>query len=310
MIARNVPGVRCVREDRMILAVSRFRVQSSNEQDVRAAFLKRSREIEAVPGFLGMEPYIDSQDPSLFHVVTRWTDREAFQNWQCNRADSKSRELIPESLKADNTSAMDLTLLERIEHSEGSMGLEESALCEAPLISRYLEKARYVIYAVADSEGTVRSCDQAMAQQFLGDAVGSAIWTVLTDQSERDLRAAITCGERKIDEALFLNFRGAGTFECRVDVHPNEFVLIGEPVYHEQRKIHDQMFQLNTDLTVLTRNLARRIRILEGGLQEPLGVISNYLAMLRARCAGDDESELLVQQVEIILAGMLGGARK
>jgi hypothetical protein len=159
---------------------------------------------------------------------------------------------------------------------------------------------------VADREGTIRFCDHALAEQFLGDPVGRTIWTVLTEQAEHDLRAAITCGQRKIHEALLLNFRGAETFECRVDVQPNGFVLIGEPLYHEQRKIHDQMFQLNNELTVLTLNLARRIRTVESELEEPLKVISNYLARLRLRCTGDEESEELIRQAEMVLAGMLG----
>jgi heme-degrading monooxygenase HmoA len=290
-------------EDRVILAVSRFRVQSSTEEEVRAAFLRRPREIDAVPGFLGMEPFIDSQDRSLFHLVTRWTDRDSFQNWH-SKPNDKAHALIPEDLEP-HASATELTLLDRIEDSRISW-LEESAFNEAPLISRYLETTRYVIYAVASREGTIRFCNHAMAEQFLGDPVGRMIWTVLTDQAEHDLRAAITRGERKINEPLLLNFRGADTFECRVDVQPNGFVLIGEPVYHEQRKIHDQIFQLNNELTLLTRNLARRIQTVEGRFEEPVRVISSYLGMLRIRCAGDEESEQLIKQAEMVLAEMLG----
>jgi heme-degrading monooxygenase HmoA len=292
----------------MVLAVSRFRVQSRTEQEVRAAFLRRPREIDAVPGFLGMEPFVDSQDRSLFHLVTRWTDRESFQNWHAKPANAKAHALIPEDLEP-HASGTELTLLDRIEDS-GISWLEESAFNEAPLISRYLETTRYVIYAVADRDGTIRFCNHAMAEQFLGDPVGRTIWTVLTDQAEHDLRAAITRGERKINEPLLLNFRGADTFECRVDVQPNGFVLVGEPVYHEQRKIHDQIFQLNNELTLLTRNLARRIQTVEGRFEEPVRVISSYLGMLRIRCAGDEESEQLIKQAEVVLAGMLGGARQ
>ena len=256
-----------------------------------------------------MEPFIDSQDHSLFHLVTRWTDRESFQHWQGAAVNGRAHVLIPEGLEP-HASITDLALMDRIEDLAGSAWLEESAFSEAPLISRYLETTRYVIYAVADREGTIRFCDHALAEQFLGDPVGRKIWSVLTDQAEHDLRAATTCGQRKINDALLLNFRGAETFECRVDVQPNGFVLIGEPVYHEQRKMHDQMFQLNNDLTALTRNLARRIRTVEGRLEEPLNVISNCLAGLRSRCAGDEESEELLRQAETVLAGMLGRASK
>ena len=55
----------------MILVTSRFRVANGMEQRVKEAFHNRSRLVEDAPGFLGMEVFNESNDPSVFLLLTR-----------------------------------------------------------------------------------------------------------------------------------------------------------------------------------------------------------------------------------------------
>jgi heme-degrading monooxygenase HmoA len=79
----------------MILAVSRFRVANGLEQAVATAFASRPRLVDAWPGFLGMETFTDRADATVFYLVTRWSDREAFHDWHHSPAHHASHRGMP-----------------------------------------------------------------------------------------------------------------------------------------------------------------------------------------------------------------------
>jgi heme-degrading monooxygenase HmoA len=85
----------------VIVVVSRFRVANGLEETVRQAFIDRPHRVESAPGFLGIEALTDDEDPTIFYLVTRWTDRDAFEQWYGSDEHDRSHALIPRGLKLD-----------------------------------------------------------------------------------------------------------------------------------------------------------------------------------------------------------------
>ena len=65
----------------MVTVISRFRVRNGMEEEVRQAFLNRPRLVEKAPGFCGLDVLTDTTDPSVFLLLTRWSDEESFRAW-------------------------------------------------------------------------------------------------------------------------------------------------------------------------------------------------------------------------------------
>lgn len=85
----------------MIVVLSRFRVANGFEEQVQSAFQRRPHLVDGAPGFLGLETFIDERDPSLFYLVTRWSDSASFHRWHESAAHHESHRFIPKGLKLD-----------------------------------------------------------------------------------------------------------------------------------------------------------------------------------------------------------------
>lgn len=85
----------------MVVVLSRFRVANGRQADVAAAFVRRPRLVDDVPGFLGLETFTDDQDAAIFYLLTRWTDFDAFRRWHGSAAHRESHSRMPKGLKLD-----------------------------------------------------------------------------------------------------------------------------------------------------------------------------------------------------------------
>jgi heme-degrading monooxygenase HmoA len=85
----------------MILVLSSFKVTNGLEHSVAHAFLNRPRVVEHAEGFLGLEVFTDSSDPSVFYLFTRWTTESAYHQWHRSEAHHTSHQGIPKGLKLD-----------------------------------------------------------------------------------------------------------------------------------------------------------------------------------------------------------------
>ena len=74
----------------MVTVISRFRVRNGLEEEVRSAFLNRPRLVEKAAGFCGLEVLTDAADPSVFLLLTRWTDERSFREWHRSDAHHQS----------------------------------------------------------------------------------------------------------------------------------------------------------------------------------------------------------------------------
>ena len=65
----------------MIVAINRIRARTPEALDsLLSAFESRSRIIEGVDGFLGIEIWVDREALEAV-IVSRWVDRESFDRW-------------------------------------------------------------------------------------------------------------------------------------------------------------------------------------------------------------------------------------
>jgi heme-degrading monooxygenase HmoA len=85
----------------VVTVISRFRVRNGVEAEVRSAFINRPRLVEKTVGFCGLDVLTDAADPSVFLLLTRWTNEEIFRTWHRSEGHDQSREFMPRSLKLD-----------------------------------------------------------------------------------------------------------------------------------------------------------------------------------------------------------------
>lgn len=248
----------------MILIISRFKARTGLEEAVRQSFRDRPRLVDHTPGFLGMEVFTDAADPALFCLVTRWTDQASFDTWHKSDAHRLSHKYMPKGLKLV-PGFTQVSRLERLPAGEGALHLEEVASDAAPVLTRYLATSRTVHLLVAAPDGTVRSANTAMATSLgvsEAELMGRPVWGLLTDHDAALLRDRAERGDRNYEEPLLLNFVDARdapfTLECRCDVQPGYFVLIGEPPRGNAEAFHDGLLGMNNQLAVLARENARQ----------------------------------------------------
>ena len=114
----------------MVVVISRFRVSNGMEAEVERAFRERPRAVENAPGFLWLEVCVDTANPAVFYLITRWTDLDAFERWHGSPDHRKSHELIPRGLKLDAT----WTQVVRLVRIDGTAGPFEISRLTAQIL--------------------------------------------------------------------------------------------------------------------------------------------------------------------------------
>ncbi|HVG17831.1 MAG TPA: antibiotic biosynthesis monooxygenase [Blastocatellia bacterium] len=219
----------------MILAISRFKVINGLEQEVKEAFFNRPRLVDKVAGFLGMETFTLAADPTIFYLLTRWTDAGSFWRWHSSEAHRVSHKGIPRGLKLD-PSFTEILVLERITEPRRPCGLEEIAADHAPLFAQYLTEARTVHIIIADPYGVIKACNPVVADYLklpTHEVLGRKIWGYLNAEDVPLLKQRIEAGGRNAGDRFPVNFVDTNgvyyLLKCHLDVQPDGFVLIGEP---------------------------------------------------------------------------------
>jgi len=228
----------------MIVAMSRFRVLDKREQDVRQAFLDRPRLVDDQPGFLGIEVFQDQTDDTIFHLVTRWSDPASFRTWHSGPAHKRSHELMPKGLKLDSAFT-ELRILERLEAvQDGDRDIFEHFAGDWGALTRaHLASSALAHGVVATPGGGILAATPAM-ERLLGSEPGrlqgQSLWQFLIPESAGELRSRVALGSRLAPEGrsrdvrFLMTFIGRGSREhrlaCNVDVHPDAFALLCEPL--------------------------------------------------------------------------------
>lgn len=246
----------------MILALSRFRVKSGHEAEVRAAFVNRPRRVESVAGFLGLEVYVDERTPSAFLLLTRWTDVAAFRGWHASPEHHASHALMPKGLKLD-PAGTELIQASRIELATAG-GREAELLADLTLpLSQVLREgeALHVVEVAADD--TVVAANHAF-ERAIGRAVAGLRFEELIAPTARETAREVM--RQPGGQPMLLQFvdQRAEPFSlrCRIAGHRDGMVVLGEPPWADQRALEVQLSGINAELAAQLRENTRQARAL------------------------------------------------
>jgi hypothetical protein len=148
----------------------------------------------------------------------------------------------------------------------------------SPFLACFLLEARTVYYLAASIDGTIRGCNSAMTAALKAtpeELDDCPIWGLLTEPDATSLQQRVLKPESNAAGKFLLNFVDACqspfTLECRCEVRPDGFLLLGE--LPDDGAFQEQCLQMNNQLAVLGRENARRGKELErakAGLEQTL----------------------------------------
>lgn len=297
----------------MVLAVSRFRVANDMAGEVTAAFLNRPRLVDSWPGFLGLETLTDVADPTVFYLVTRWTDSATFRAWHASPAHRASHAWMPSGLRLD-ASYTQLVELDRLRPGD-STDMFNVAVDRAALVGRLLEHSRVVHVLRLALDGTVLFANEAVAEALGVDAKdihGTAVFDRLTEP-DAELVHGILSGERSANGVTRLNFLDIDghpfTLACHLQLTPEDCFMLGEPEFESERQLQRHLLAANEELAILSRDrhratmaetVARRaaewanrtkdesLAVIAHELRQPLNAATIALAVWKARPEAQD----------------------
>ena len=150
----EAPWRSSVQDAVMILAMSRFKVANGMEGAVAEAVANRPGLVDEWVGFLGLETFTDITNPSVFHLMTRWTDRASFHAWHHSADHRASHRGMPKGLRLD-PSYTELVELERVPRPGA---LDATGVSDASAaLAAYFERSRVVHLLRCDAKGTSSS---------------------------------------------------------------------------------------------------------------------------------------------------------
>lgn len=250
----------------MVTVISRFRVRNGMEEEVRQAFLDRPRLVEKATGFCGLDVLIDAADPSVFLLLTRWTDEESFRIWHRSESHHASHVLIPKGLKLDPAFTL-VTIGHSIQIPAPVQTLRDAIATQADAVSGWLANSETVFALLLSPDGTIRERNQAAQRIFPVNLTGSAdpmVQDYLLCSDTEHLQNMLSKSESEHDTSFLLNLaereQSPVTWEARLLRFDGGFLLFGT-----EAKLHDTLFQdetlrLTNDLSIAVREAAQKNR--------------------------------------------------
>lgn len=245
----------------MVLVISRFKVANGLETEVMEAFEKRPCLVESVPGFLGMEVFTASEDTSVFHLVTRWIDRETFHAWHKSPEHHLSHGILPKGLKLDPAFTQILELNRLAYHPAHEHTLQESIFDSSLLLEAFLMNTESIVYCVVDAKGYIQTYNDAMIALLKTtekELKRTPLWDFLTIPDQERLQHLLDSERPILKKRLRLNFVDSSTvphtFDCLIQKHSsNSFTLIGEEPQTSNQTAFEELMSIQNELTVTMR---------------------------------------------------------
>jgi diguanylate cyclase (GGDEF)-like protein len=251
---------------RVVTVISRFRVRNGLEDAVRDAFLHRPRLVEHVAGFCGLDILTDAADPSVFLLLTRWTDSESFRVWHRSEAHHQSHGLIPHGLKLD-ASFTSLTIGNSVEDPVGIQYLADALEGQTVAISRWLKESDSVCALLLAPDGTIRARNRAANRLFPADAatdIGSTVWDYLIDAAAEQLRERLSDASGRDDSRLMLNLTdGEVTLEAGLIRCSGAILLLASHERRDEANYYAEVVALTNSQSVMMREASRKNRELK-----------------------------------------------
>lgn len=253
----------------MVTVMSRFRVRNGLEAEVRNAFLNRPRLVEKVPGFCGIDVMTDAADPSVFLLLTRWTDEETFRAWHKSDGHHHSHEMMPRGLKLD-ASFTSLTVGISVEDPAGIRNLSDSLEGQTVALSRWLMESDSVFALLLAPDGVIRERSQAAWRLFPPDPAknfGLTVWDYLKCSDVSHLRELLLGTESPYAGRLLLNLadteQNPVTFEISLVRHGHSVLMLGTQERRHESHFQNEILKLNNDLSLMMRDAAQANRDLK-----------------------------------------------
>lgn len=235
---------------------------------MRSAFLNRLRLVESVAGFCGLQVLTDAADPSVFRLLTRWTDEASFRTWYSSDAHHHSHELMPKGLKLDS-SFTSLTVGNSIEGSAGVQNLDDALEGQTVALSRWLTDFDGLFALLLSPDGTIRARNRAAHRIFPPDPeknLGSSIWDYLISDA-RQLRQRLSDAGARDEGSLLLSLADAqqDRMTCEVGLVrcSGAFLLLGAPEHRYDSRFQAETRELTNDISVMMREVAQKNRELK-----------------------------------------------
>lgn len=253
----------------MVTVISRFRVRNGLEQEVCRAFLDRPRLVEKAAGFCSLEVLTDAANPSVFLLLTRWTDEPSFQAWHRGEAHHQSHAKMPQGLLLDATFTS-LTIGNRIEDPAGIQILSDALEGQTVGLSQWLTESESVFALLLAPDGSIRARNNAGYRVFPPDPAknfGLSIWDFLVCSDVQDLRQRLSDAGTRQDGRLLLNVangqQGAMTLEVGLVHCSGAILLLGSQERRYDSQFDTELLKLTNDLSLMMREGARQNRELK-----------------------------------------------
>jgi hypothetical protein len=154
-----------------------------------------------------------------------------------------------------------------------------------------IRRSRVMSWARISRNGTLRDVNATLARRagITEDKLqGASLYTLLTEEDRERMRASLESGDAITPEPFFANFvstrHEVHTLRCRIFAQGEELVLVGEPDVEEDQAVAEELLRLNNELSVLSRENARRARELEASgrqIEEALAELESSYWHLR-----------------------------
>ena len=253
----------------MVTVISRFRVRNGLEQEVCRAFLDRPRLVEKAAGFCGLDVLTDAANPSVFLLLTRWTDESSFQAWHRSEAHHQSHAMMPQGLKLDATFTS-LTIGNRIEDPAGVQTLSDALEGRTVGLSRWLTESDSVFALLLAADGSIRARNKAGYRVFPPEPAknfGLSLWDYLVCSDVQDLRERLAGPGTLQDDRLLLNVvngqKDPVTLEVGLVRCSGAILLLGTQERRYDSQFETEILKLTNDLSLMTRESARKNRELQ-----------------------------------------------
>ena len=304
----------------MVTAISRFRVRNGLDEEVRQAFLNRPRLVEKAPGFCGLDVLTDASDPSVFLLLTRWTDEASFRTWHGSEAHRQSHELMPKGLKLDSTFTS-LTVANGVEDPAGIQNLTDALEGRTMAISQWLMEADAVFALLLGPDGAIRARNRAGYRIFppdLAKSVALSIWDYLACSDDQILRQRLSDAgtQQDRDGWLLLNLSDGQqtpiTLEAGLVRCGKATLLLGTEKTEYNSRYRTEISALTNDLSVMVRESARKNRELEEANEtieklartDALTGLANRRALQEALQREVARGERLGERLSVIIADL------
>lgn len=154
-----------------------------------------------------------------------------------------------------------------------------------------IRESRVLSWARISPDGTLRAVNATLARRAgitEDELQGASLYALLTEEDRERMRASLGSEDGISPEPFFANFvstrHEVHTLRCRIFSLGEELALVGEPDVEEDQAFAEELLRLNNELSVLSRENARRARELEASgrqIEEALAELESSYWHLR-----------------------------